>query len=998
MNAFRFLKNNGLPGLILLCLSFRGEARVIPAEHNRFQYHQYRWQALHTPAFDLYYPEGYDSLAAFSSVQLPDIMEESKAVMGTYLRNRPNIIIYPSLDQLYESNIGLHEDKIRTFPTIELKGNRMLVAFTGSYEHFLLQLKTAWIRMIWEESFKSSLEEQATNKRLQLPQWFREGCIRYFASGWPAEQEADLLRTSEQQMIADWAPLLQARPELSGQAFCYFLEQHYREDACKQVLFQMRSGKSLERALRLITKRRLTDLNRECFSFYRNRLTSRNRIVRHSDSLKDSINRNFPGEYIIRMLRGPDKDKIAWVAEKNRVRSVYISDGNAAGKGRTRVTRYRLPPWLNDQDKDVYPLLEWNEQGTALLVTMPVKGRIQVKRFGVKGAARDFRNLYGVDGVSDFELWGENHWLLAAFRKGKSDIVLYDAQKLDFSPFTDDPEDNTGLSLLQNGRETRVAYRSGFPADSLFHQDSLSKPYGVYLKAIPADPGLALQEKERLVASDSDYISWHRPVLLPGDRITMVTTGYGLPQTDTYALSKPVSNSRFLLQSNRDPWLREHIRKQQVKDSLMALEQIRKARDLSVLGKILMPGNTGAVRGKQKDSLRRALAWSAKKVRPYILQLYSAYFSAGVSNDYYINRYQPFRSYLGAFKFPEVGAMLQGGFSDLFDNHHFNIGYRMPAGTEGSDFFSRYENTARNTDWHILFFRKVESLQPDPGPDWKDALGRPYPQAAKVKTQYYELGLHRPLTYDLSLDLTTAARGDRTIFLATDKYSLDYADMKQWWSISTLSVSISKMKDTPLPFLQKGWSAKWMTDGMLAIEKPSVILYGSQLKFNYEQPLLKGIHFSLQLQAGYSGGQSHILYNFGGTDNNIVPRIDSTVRFAQDAPYAFQTLVTPFRGYPQNSLYGSSYAVYNADLYFPLFSSLIPLQTGVSALNHLQLGMFTDGASAAGPAARSPGDRNTLYSWGFSARTLLAGYPVRFDLAWPGSFEQQPVWYLSLSL
>jgi hypothetical protein len=132
-------------------------------------------------------------------------------------------------------------------------------------------------------------------------------------------------------------------------------------------------------------------------------------------------------------------------------------------------------------------------------------------------------------------------------------------------------------------------------------------------------------------------------------------------------------------------------------------------------------------------------------------------------------------------------------------------------------------------------------------------------------------------------------------------------------------------------------------------------------------------------------------------DNNIVTRVDTSVHFGQDAPFAFQTLVTPFRGYEQNSIYGSHYGLLNLDLYFPLFRGLIPLRTSFSSLKNLQVGLFTDIARTGG-ATGLPTASSQLSSFGFSVRTMLAGYPLRFDMAWPGDFNKTPVWYLSLSL
>ena len=142
-----------------------------------------------------------------------------------------------------------------------------------------------------------------------------------------------------------------------------------------------------------------------------------------------------------------------------------------------------------------------------------------------------------------------------------------------------------------------------------------------------------------------------------------------------------------------------------------------------------------------------------------------------------------------------------------------------------------------------------------------------------------------------------------------------------------------------------------------------------------------------------------MLYNMGGVDNNITPRIDSSVHFSQSAPYAFQTLVTPLRGYRQNSVYGDRYANANVDVYFPLFQTLIPLETPLPFINNIQLGVSSDLVTA-----KEKWNVNTtingkkFWTYGLSVQSVLAGYPLRFDIAWPGTFGKQPVWYLSLNL
>lgn len=959
------------------------------AVYNRFQYHKYTWKSLHTEAFHLYFPAGYDSLASFASVQLPDIKEAVQREMGITVKNKPNLVFYPSIDQLYESNIGRNDSQLQPFPTIQLKGDRVLLAFGGSYETFRQQLTEAWVRLSWEEQFKSDAEEQLTNARLLWPAWFKQGAVRFFAHDWPLEDEEAFAAVLQLQPGGDWQQVADKAPAQAGQAFCNFLRQRYQEDAAKQILFQLRQGKTLARALRLVTKRRMDTLISQCLAFYRQRIDDNH----FADTLAARLERQYKGR-LLALQYSPNRQQAAFLLQRDYKRQIYLADLKALYDTTRRLepfTLYQMPPWLESHSDDPYPLIGWQRDSRGLYLLRPVKGKMKLEHYDLRGQYRDDRTLYGLDGAGTLDAAERDRFLLSAYRRGRSDIVWFDAARLRYTPLTSGTADHTEAALLP-GR--MLVYRSGYPADSLYHKDTLARPYGLYYKPLGDENGAA-KTGDHLLLLDSAYVRWQDPALLPDERLALTSMLGGKIRRDTLSGIPP--QAWPTAPTGQSPWLKDYLAAQKRRDSIAALLREIDAKETpSFLGQMLSSGDSKAKVQLQKDSTRKALAYTRKKVRSYLLQLYSAYFSAQINNDYYINRYQPFQAYLGTFKFPAVGAMASGGFTDLFENHHFNIGYRLPAGTEGSDFFVRYENTARKLDWHVLFFRKVESLEPDPGRDWKDNEGFPYPQAAKVKTHYYELGFHYPLHYDWSLDFTTAARRDRTIFLATDRYSLTYEALQSWWSISSFGLQVRKLQPT-IPFLYKGWEGKLLLDGMASTGKESTMLYGIRTQLAWHQPLFRQITFVAQTQGGYSGGQSHILYNFGGLDNNIVPRVDTSVRFAQQAPYAFQSLITPLRGYKQNSLYGSSFGLLNADLYFPLFRELIPLRTGISAVYNFQLGLFTDIAMAwqreGLPVVISP-----LYAYGFSARTLLAGYPICFDMAWPGSFNREPVWYISLTI
>jgi hypothetical protein len=1006
--------------VIAICLSRQMVSAQPEQRYNRFQYHKSKWQILPNKAFRIYFPKGHDSAAALVARELPMAIKRVKHNMGTGLLKAPNVIIYPSPDQRYESNIGLFEQDQHAVPTFITKGNRIVVTYNGSCETLKEELYEAVARAIWEAQVNESIVDKAKGSAMKedIPFWFKEGAIRFFAHKWPIQAEDALRRSYEQNNFTNWQQCIAYQPRLSGQAFCYYLTENCYPHAVLQ-LYQQLKKKNLQRSLRLVTKQSVDSLFIKCHQFYQSRFSSEPSNQTVYDSLiiqkKKGVLRN--------MLFSPDQQYVAYTTTRNNKRTVWACDIKSATT--KKLTSYALAPWLNDHTLDPYPLMQWQDDGT-LSVMMPVEGKMNIKHFNGRGTSLGKDIMLGIDGVSSFQPLNSEKYLLAAYRKAQSDIVAYDAIEQKYVPHTSDAAADANPTINSSGQIVFISKRADSlksPLDTPVYREGLYKINNGKVQPIITDTSL--------------LVKWDKPQFISGNRLLATHTAYGmerfflfgnnqqlgqyttlstykpfqyLASTNQIAFHNPRGKSiqivkqpleKWIEQNSTDntssPWLEDYNRRRAEEAKFDSMLKVAQEDGPSFLEGILMPANAKERAKRREDSIINAQLYHPKKVKPYILQLHSAYFSARINNDYFINRYQPYLNYQGQFKFPEVSGMVQGGFTDLFENHHISVAYRLPVSTEGSDFFVRYENKAKKWDWGGAYFRKVEQLSPDPKRRWTNESGKLYPNQAKVKTHYYELSARYPLTYELSVGIQTAIRQDRTIFLATEKYSLTFEDIKSIWSINTLSLNLNKL-DPTLPLLYKGLKGRGLIDVFKGFSQEEHAVLGSTIRLEYHQPILKYITVVALAQAGYSAGQRKVLYNLGQVDNTVTPRIDSNVHFSQNAPYAFQTLATPLRGHLQNQMYGDRFMLLNTDVYFPIFQTLIPLETPLQFVNLLQLGLFTDVATAKEGWNETAPLKGWLWSYGFSARSTLASYPIRFDIAWPGTFDKNPVWYLSLTL
>lgn len=958
------------PIFLLLLISFMATAQYNVATAvspgNRIQYGQgLKWQHYKTRFAHFYFAAGTDSLCKYTVENYDAVLKKLERESGLRSRGVANVVIYPSLYTFFGTNIGSNVPARYSFPTITSDaGGRIVLAFDGSYTAYTRQLSVALMRRIWEQNI-------GHGGRLIIPgyvpaelKWFGDGLIHYLAEGFTLADNDSLYRLLARDTVHNIDSLLlnagQEQQLLLAKGFCWFLTQHYRKDVLKQVAFQLRQKKSLGTALRLVTKRDQKALN-VLYAVFLKHIYSLPEAYFSGPYTPSATEAKKPGE--LSVLIGTDSGRIISAAVKNGRRSIYQERNE---RSRSLAT-FQVPLW-SEGPAATYPLVaQYN--GKLLLLNVH-KGIHKVRVYDRNGAIlRTVALPRGIDGVNSFEVSKEGLWLMTAYTKGRSDIISFDPGTFRVSALSNDLADNTDLSLVADD-PGRITYRSGFPStqnpDTTIKNISRAKEQGLYSRSMNKK-----DKEERAITLDRD--------------------------TFEKALALFDENERSAAPS-RHYWLRSYLQNKALTDSLKAEEKKREEEATEhpgFLNELLGP----AGKSKDKDTLNES-AYLQKNVRPYLLQLSMLWMNASVNNDYFINRLQPYQAQLGIYKFPEIGGMLTGGYADVFEDHEFNIGYRMPAETEGSDFFFRYRNKKHRMDWSLMYHRKVESLRPDPALPWRDALGRPYPPAAKIKSHYYEAGLRYPLSYRSHIDLTAALRENRTVFLSTDKYSLEYADLNDFWNINTLSYTYNDIRpERSAGLMLRGIRYHAGMDVVLGLGKndKSRFSYGITHRADWYLPLNPWLNWHNQLHMGYSGGTEYLLYNFGGMDNNVIVRVDSNAVFEQNAPYLFQQLVTPLRGFQQNTMWGNAYGMINTELFAQVFGGLLPGRTRFQFINLMQLGVFADRAYS--KATWDPeADWQRRNSYGISLRTLLANYPIRVDLAFPYNLGQKPMIHLSLSL
>ena len=155
---------------------------------------------------------------------------------------------------------------------------------------------------------------------------------------------------------------------------------------------------------------------------------------------------------------------------------------------------------------------------------------------------------------------------------------------------------------------------------------------------------------------------------------------------------------------------------------------------------------------------------------------------------------------------------------------------------------------------------------------------------------------------------------------------------------------------------------------------------------------------AIRLSGGVSLGPTQQLFYTAGVQNWVNRQFDEQNGFPIDdiSDFVLAMPILPLRGYHINARNGTNFGLVNAEFRFPLAAALVPGPLPILPFYNIQGIVFTDvGALWGGRGLNNPfnvfttnddGQRvfdDIAVSAGFGIRSLLLGYPIRFDFAWP---------------
>lgn len=413
------------------------------------------------------------------------------------------------------------------------------------------------------------------------------------------------------------------------------------------------------------------------------------------------------------------------------------------------------------------------------------------------------------------------------------------------------------------------------------------------------------------------------------------------------------------------------------------------------------------------------------RARPYRLAFRPDFLQARLDNTVLFTQYQSAGLRGNTYSNPEFGGLISASLSDVFENHKFTGGIRLPVNFTGMTYFLQYQNFTRRIDWGALFMRTANYYTYQV--TYSDSSGHSIfndEQLGKVTSYLLQGNAAYPIDRRRRIGLTLGLRQDVLDFKAQDTLSLSFSPRtKANWVMLRLDYTFDN-SIVLAPNLREGFRWKVYGEGFAGGGKGPNMSSGNffnlGVDFRYYKRIYRNSIFAVRLSGAHSEGSQHILYFLGGVDGWLSPKSGDTPPVT-DQNYAFQALGSPLRGYEQNARNGNSYAMINMELRIPVLTTFLnrPIQSPL--LRNLQLIGFTDAGSAWNGWLPNTANTSRVYNlssvqtpvtlqvtnfqsdglalgYGTGLRTTLLGYFMRLDAAWNIDGRKKPIWYFAIGM
>lgn len=977
-----------------------GPARAQTAQEQfgrvRIQYKTFHWQQYSTQNFTVMYYDGNELAARHAVDYAEKELQRVTALIGYYPYAKTTLLLYNSVGDLRQSNIGLdpNPETVAGGDAPLARMSKVQIAFTGQQTDFKREISFQLTQVLLNDMmYGGSLREVLQSSYLlQLPDWFVTGASAYGAEGWSVDMDGYMRDMTRLYPSGNrTAPFFIRDPRLAGQSIWNYIAERYGYTTIQNILNLTRITRDAEVGISSSLNVPYKVFMRDWLAYYRALNT---RPATAALALPDARfqvgGRNRHAVVYSQPVLSPNGQQLAYaVNELGRYRVVVASRD---GSHRRTVGRggYKTP---DQQVETRLPALAWRgnsqvavaemNQGAMTLHLRDASGSNLLDRFSsivkFRRPASLFQSYDQVLGMS-YSADGKS-LVFSAVRGGQNDIYVLRAGSRQAEQLTNDLFDDVQPVFLPDGKS--IVFSSNRYLDSLGRARPATFPnvvnnYDLFLYHLDGRP-LPVETLASTISNET------RPRAISDDEILYLGEESGVRSLYRYSLK---TKQRDLLTG-----FLPNISDFDYSPATTALAFVAPAQARDVLyayPKFELPAALPGVKTARQQTLEeRSAAPVAARPVPRATTP-TADSTAGApadgprlarrkaneavnTSDYVFEEDEPVRPARPAAQrgpvnkvLPEVpqvagpyrydtrfmadnittslysdpllgiGLQFRAHLNDILENQRIEAGLFGLFDLRTSNINASYTNLTHRIDWTVTYRKQAYFF------DVQDGSFRYGRHEAAVTFAY-------PLTHNLSL--RAGPRYENTNRTLINSFANTY-DVNQNYLGYKAELVFDNSIATGVNML-RGTRMKVAVEQLRGVNNAALNFGKLTIDLRHYQKIHRSIIWANRASYGQFFGPNTQYFRLGGMDNWFFPSYkDDRVNFRPNTPVLDpsqlfnQQFVTNLRGFDYSTRTGSRYVLLNSELRVPIVQYLSRRPIYSAFLRNLQFTGFVDAGTA----------------------------------------------------
>ncbi|HSI90124.1 MAG TPA: hypothetical protein VK927_03360, partial [Adhaeribacter sp.] len=237
-----------LLGFFLASPTVFGQASSEEFGRNRMQYKDFNWQYYSTPNFEVYFYAGGKDQALRTAEFAEKELKRITSLIGYYPYSKITLLLYNSVTDLRQSNVGLNDDRFMTGSDALFLKNKIEVAYEESQVAYKKNLTYRLSQQLLNDMmYGGSLKEVLQSSYLlRLPEWFISGVAAYISEGWSVEMDGYMRDMMEKTGGKRPETIFLRNQKLAGQSVWNYIAERYGYTAIQNILNLTRITRDIE--------------------------------------------------------------------------------------------------------------------------------------------------------------------------------------------------------------------------------------------------------------------------------------------------------------------------------------------------------------------------------------------------------------------------------------------------------------------------------------------------------------------------------------------------------------------------------------------------------------------------------------------------------------------------------------------------------------------------------------------------------------------------------